>query len=440
MENGTDQTLPPTAVAETKAVVLLSQDESAFIDEITKETDLTKRYGMLVNHPFKSDIQFVFEAEKVTLFAHKFVMITGSPVFYAMLNGDKWIEKETVKIVDISSTAFTEMLNYIYTHQLRNLTESNASEIMQCAHKYQLVALEEIVCDFLITELTVENVCKLYEDSFLLDNKLSAKCEDMIQRKTTSILRTDAFRSLDIATLKKILSFDQFAADEYRLFLGMLEWVECACRTAEISNNNVKNKRELLKDAETLIRFPAMTMENFLKCSKKLSSIYSTTEIGEIFLSIAEPTYYAERDALPYCSANRTTLAPEKFTWQLDRTGLTQNNYRQEIIRFKPNYTVKFISMDVKSTGYNRTISVNCEGMALKSYSCLNTATFDVDIILYVNTWYEINVVYQNYPISNGNGGTISILDKIAVIDGFKFDWQTTVQSSFQSFDFSDVE
>ncbi len=56
------------------------------------------------------DIKFTFPAEDKSISAHKFVLISRSPVFYAMLAGPAKDESGEVSIKEISYDCFWQML------------------------------------------------------------------------------------------------------------------------------------------------------------------------------------------------------------------------------------------------------------------------------------------------------------------------------------------
>lgn len=374
------------------------------VSRMAMEKDLSNRYGMLVNQSYKSDVQFIFvEAEETTtLYAHKSILITGSPVFDAMFNNGKWKENESFEIVDISSETFKEILNYVYAHKTCNLTESNATEMMYAARKYEIITLEEIICDFLITKITTENVCRFYEANYLLGNKLAAKCEQLIKNETQSILVTDAFLSLSIDTLQNILSFDEMDVEEHELFRGLINWAESACVKAEMANT-LENKRDLLKDAVKLIRFPIMTMDNFIKCSTNLSSFFTREEMGAIYFAINEPEYVGNH-LLPYSSAKRSKkIEADDFTWILDRTGLVRGDRDMccELISIKPNQTVKLNTIHIATVSEENYIGVELYKFQKEKSTLLiekgakKNCCIQIDKILKPNETFFIRICYN---------------------------------------------
>lgn len=416
IELGTEPTSPEA----------VPQDEGKFIEKLTEEPDLAKRYGMFVNNPYKSDVQFVFETEKVILFGHKLVILSGSPVFNAMFNGDKWMEQDIVKIIDIRSAVFTEILNYIYSHNC-NLRESNAVEIMSGAHKYQIVNLENFVCDFLISRLTIENVCTLYEASFLFENKLSAKCADMIKRQAELIFSTQAFLDLNVVTLKNILSFEQFFCEEYKLVIDMVKWAEFKFQGDDKCNS--ENIRERLKGAEKLIRFPTMSVDDFAKCSSELNSIFSNEEIGALFLSITQPA--TKNDALPYCNINRTSKIPEEsFLWALNREGMLLGlGYDQETIGMRANYKVKLNALKLKNIGRKmKNVIVLRNDIMLCNINTIATKIV-VNKIIDANVWHTIKIIYSARP---NPSEIVLMFNKVVIFDDsdLKFNWKSSFTST----------
>lgn len=276
-----------------------------FFRQTAQEQDIANRYSMLLNQPYKSDVRFIFEMENnISLSAHKLILITGSPKFYAMFSDDKCNQTAYVKISNISSSTFQEMLNFVYGGCTNcKVTEWNAIAIMNAAHEYEIVNLENMICEYLIPKITVQNVCKLYEQSYFFKNQFALDCEKKLKQETSSILLTDAFLSTSVDTLKRILAFDEMAATECELFDAMLKWADLACQNSEVPST-AENKRNILKGAEKLIRFPRMDIDLFINCSEKVCSFFEDNEIGEIFVAITNPTH-CRNTTLPYSTRQR---------------------------------------------------------------------------------------------------------------------------------------
>ena len=62
----------------------------------------------LFNSPEISDVRFLVEGQ--TVYAHKFVLAMGSPVFKSMFFGDLKEQREEIEIEDLTSIGFSNAL------------------------------------------------------------------------------------------------------------------------------------------------------------------------------------------------------------------------------------------------------------------------------------------------------------------------------------------
>ena len=71
---------------------------------------------MLENH-IETDIEFVLQTgsgRNVSLPAHKYVLMSRNPVFFAMFSGPMAESGKAVNISDVSPSAFRQMLRWVF--------------------------------------------------------------------------------------------------------------------------------------------------------------------------------------------------------------------------------------------------------------------------------------------------------------------------------------
>ena len=108
-----------------------------------------------------SDFEFTIGERKFPV--HKAILHSRSPYFKAMFMQD-FEEKVTnsVPIEDIDADMFTELLEYLYTSKLPELTdEIKAIEVLIIADKYQLDSLKTIAENELSAKMTAESMFNL---------------------------------------------------------------------------------------------------------------------------------------------------------------------------------------------------------------------------------------------------------------------------------------
>ena len=76
---------------------------------------MKERIAVMFNNELMADVHFMVGSESTQrrIPAHKFILATGSPVFYAMFYGSLTGDKE-VTIPDVEPEAFLKLLQWVY--------------------------------------------------------------------------------------------------------------------------------------------------------------------------------------------------------------------------------------------------------------------------------------------------------------------------------------
>lgn len=414
----------------------------------------SNRFGMLVNNSFQSDVRFIFEKEGVTLFAHRFLLITGSPVFCHMFSG-VWLEDETVKITDTPSAVFKEIFQYLYTNELSNISESNAFDIMNGARKYEIYKLEEIVCEFLIGKLTSENVCLYYDNCVLFDNALTWACERFIERNTRLCLKSVSFHSANIFTLKRILSLDRVQVEEHELFEAMLRWADATCLELGLARSR-SNKRSVLKGAEILIRFPTMTAQMFGQCLRVNGALefFSKDEIAEMYVQLVAPQNVSfNYSNLPYNRVKRIKTDEHSITsmveQQYDVDCACQSSNCYERLRIKLSDMSILYSVDLKKKLKKKLMITKDEtptpihSCNTNDNTCIEIGDNGIGVILDAHIWHDIKLVCEHnssyhpkYVIHSRTRIQETKVNKSQCLFDWSWSWSPSVFSMISKLDF----
>ena len=117
--------------------------------------------------------------------AHKVVLATKSPVFFAMFQNDH-VENNTLDIVDIEPTVFDLLLRFLYTDELdSDALNLWSKDLFVVADKYLLEFLKS-KCELALShQVNVRNCC----DLLVLGEDHSAQ---LLKRNTMDFLRSQA--------------------------------------------------------------------------------------------------------------------------------------------------------------------------------------------------------------------------------------------------------
>lgn len=118
--------------------------------------------------PKVADVRFTFstqDGKEECVPAHKMLLATVSDVFDRMFYGEMR-QLGDIAVVDASSSAFKEFLQFFYKRQVK-LTEEYVVQVMNLGHQYNVVRCEEAAVQFMKKILTQENMCDGLEISTL---------------------------------------------------------------------------------------------------------------------------------------------------------------------------------------------------------------------------------------------------------------------------------
>lgn len=228
-----------------------------------------------------ADVHFVFKNDDEKVPANKTILAAGSPVFRAMFYGDLK-EKDKVEIADATADGFKEFLQFFYLSKV-TLTMENMEEVARLADKYDIFECLNNYATTLIDGLTMDNMCWGYQLAVIIKHKeLKAYCEKNICAFTEDLLKSNTFLHCDQKILKHILEIETLMYDETEIFGACLEWAKFACDRNVIDENEPKNLREQLGDCFNLIRFNAMTHEEFVKHTVAYEEVFTRDELAHI--------------------------------------------------------------------------------------------------------------------------------------------------------------
>ncbi|ELT97520.1 hypothetical protein CAPTEDRAFT_213147 [Capitella teleta] len=215
--------------------------------------------------------------------AHKYVLMSRSPVFEAMFNGG--LSKNTgdlVQITDVDSDAFNETLKYIYFEKAE-INSQNVLATLYASKKYVLPLLTAQCKDFLAKNLHLESVCSILDQSIFYDEQeLTQKCLHYMAPVIKEVFATEGFLKMSQPALKALMQDDYlFCESEVIVYDACLRWAEAQCnaKRQECTEGNI---RAMLDDVIYHIRFPIMQDVEFARVVGK-SNILSASEKSDIY-------------------------------------------------------------------------------------------------------------------------------------------------------------
>lgn len=245
-----------------------------------------------------ADVKFIFEhgCSVESVGAHKCLLAAGSSVFHQMFYGGLK-EGSEIRIVDVSIEGFTAFLQYFYL-EVVTYNSILIGEVMKLSDKYDVTGCMELCTRYLTLALSTQNVCSCYELALLYDlGHLISVCEERICLDTQKVLESNAFLHCSRHILGRILLMDGLSCDEIHVFQASMQWAMQACKRALIDENNAENIKQQLGNCFDLIRFPAMSAEDFYTCIADKENLLTSNEIMDILshLTLQRPLKVATR-------------------------------------------------------------------------------------------------------------------------------------------------
>lgn len=129
--------------------------------------------------------------------AHKAILSARSAVFAAMFEHEMMENKEnSVTISDMDSNVCEEMIRYIYTGEVTNISDL-VEELVDVADKYDLNDLKNMCENELISDIDIDNVDSLISlaDRYRLDN-LKKEIIQFFVTNTNNFVKSNEFKKL----------------------------------------------------------------------------------------------------------------------------------------------------------------------------------------------------------------------------------------------------
>ncbi|XP_055331580.1 BTB/POZ domain-containing protein 3-like isoform X2 [Paramacrobiotus metropolitanus] len=241
-------------------------DSSSFVSSERRGTvaQVGSRLKNLLVSGEMSDVEFAVgrqHGEVKAFAAHKLALSASSDVFHRMLYGSLAECSETaIDVPDIPAEAFSNMLSYIYTDSMDNLTAENVMQTLYCAGKYDLPWLAELCTSFVLRQLKPDNCLLFLENAVRWTpdcDGLIEQCLDMVDASSTVVFQSEEFTALGRETLIMILQRDTLSADENVIYTAVEKWAAEGC--VGLVEPSAANRREALGAALFLVRFPLLT-------------------------------------------------------------------------------------------------------------------------------------------------------------------------------------
>ena len=254
---------------------------------------IRERTALMINNPLMSDVKFAISHDTNStnkdqgselIYAHKFLLSLGSPVFQAMFYGNMADPRHEIPLSDCHPRSFIEFIRYLYSDEV-HLTSGNVFELLYLAKKYIVPFLAESCCRFLAVELRESNVFRILEHARLFsESDLEQRCWRLLETKTTACLQSEGLLWISRDTLSSLLKRDALTlvGGECAVFKAAKRWAIANCKVKS-SETTGEALRKILKEAIYLIRFPLIPPRLFEDIVIP-TGILTAEEVSQVYL------------------------------------------------------------------------------------------------------------------------------------------------------------
>ncbi|CAG2224276.1 BTBD3_6 [Mytilus edulis] len=212
---------------------------------------LSDRMKYMLNNQLMCDVTFHVGTGKTPIKAHKYMLVSSSPVFYSMFEGPL-AEKGIIEIVDIEPEYFNMILQFIYTDKI-TVDSNNVRNLLYGSEKYMLQLLKDECSAFLTSNVDVEHVCVVLQTAhdFNIED-LKTKVLNFIFKNGSGFLDSEDFLQLSAPCLKSVLNSDKFRCEEEHIYQRILQWGQQKLMrpkyfTREVSCKSILTATEIIK-------------------------------------------------------------------------------------------------------------------------------------------------------------------------------------------------
>ncbi|KFM65543.1 Protein roadkill, partial [Stegodyphus mimosarum] len=168
-------------------------------------------------HHFSSDLLRLYESGKSsdvtivvgsrTFLAHKFIICARSCVFSKMFETEmEEKKKNSVTISDVKPHIIDEMLRFMYSGTLKKSLNGTAMKLYAAADKYDVQALKKVCLGYLKSNLSVNNVFKVFQVADLhSDNDLCESAFEYINLHKEVVFSSNKWKQISSRSLHKLL-------------------------------------------------------------------------------------------------------------------------------------------------------------------------------------------------------------------------------------------
>uniref|UniRef100_A0A1A9VXN3 BTB domain-containing protein n=1 Tax=Glossina austeni TaxID=7395 RepID=A0A1A9VXN3_GLOAU len=165
-------------------------------------------------------------AEDMEIPAHKMVLASCSPYFYAMFTGFEESRQGRITLQGVDHHALELLIEYVYTSTVE-VNEDNVQVLLTAANLLQLCDVRDACCDYLQTQLDASNCLGIRDFSDMHGCvELVNYADTYIERHFNEVIQFDEFSSLTHEQVISLISNDRISvSSEEEVYECVINWI-----------------------------------------------------------------------------------------------------------------------------------------------------------------------------------------------------------------------
>ncbi|XP_055312333.1 kelch-like protein 17 [Sitodiplosis mosellana] len=220
------------------------------------------------------DVILEVSGEKIN--AHRVVLASVSPYFYAMFNDDM-IERNSVnvKLHDVDPTALRQLIDYAYTGEI-TISEDNVQVLLPASSLLQIHSVREACCKFLLRQLHPSNCLGIrsFADAHSC-KELHTRSHKYALQNFQQVVSTEEFLLLPFSEVNDLISNNQLnICSEEKVFVAVLNWLK----------HDITDRKQHIAELMSHVRLPLVCREFLMTCVETEPLIREDTQCKELLL------------------------------------------------------------------------------------------------------------------------------------------------------------
>uniref|UniRef100_A0A182K984 BTB domain-containing protein n=1 Tax=Anopheles christyi TaxID=43041 RepID=A0A182K984_9DIPT len=202
----------------------------------------------------------VLVAEGIEIPAHKMVLASCSPYFYAMFTGFEESRQDRITLQGVDPRALQLLIEYVY-RAVVEVTEDNVQILLTAANLLQLTDVRDACCDYLQTQLDPSNCLGIRDFADIhgcID--LLNYAETYIEQHFSEVVQFDEFLNLTGDQVAHLIKSDRLSVPtEEKVYECVIAWIQY----------DVNGRQHHLADLMEHVRLPLLSQDYLVQYVEK---------------------------------------------------------------------------------------------------------------------------------------------------------------------------